>query len=624
MSNSLPKHGDWVLGHLAPKKPKFSVTKTETMPKSEWREIDKLKPTSKVKVKDQNGKGACFPRGTMIRMGDGTRKPIEEIRVLDEVLTAEGNVRVVMQVMVRHEADSLYRVEMQGHRHLKMTGEHPVLTQRGYVAAVDLIRGDMVAMPRYAASGRTVLQTADYVDRRVMAIRDSRGVRSVVGRKAGILTRIALPDAIHLTEGFGRVVGLFLAEGNTDSGKVCWTFNETEQDTLAAELINLLRDELGLDPSLKVKPKNHTCVVTVYGKQWAVLFEALCSKLSGRKRPHVDLMQGPINFQAAMLSGWSDGDSAGHRDRGEKGGTGVSRALTGAMYDIATAMGLRPAVRHYPSPPLTHGVKSRQPRWDILWMAGGASDTYRCQQDDLYVWRRVDGVVREDFSGDVFNLEVYGDHSYVAEGVGVHNCNGHAAATSLERSRESVGQKHVDLSAWMPYAIMCNGIDRGSNIGEALDLLSKTGTCKDGSFPYGVINPGRITTENRKEAVNYRIDVGGMLPSFADIMTAAQLGRSGNFSLRVGGNFDNLDADGVVGYSRGPGNHAITFLPVAKKTRSGFWVIKFQNSWTTRWGLDGYGWFGERHFDEQSYAEAYDIEVAMDAEDDDTNVPGKS
>lgn len=205
-------------------------------------------------------------------------------------------------------------------------------------------------------------------------------------------------------------------------------------------------------------------------------------------------------------------------------------------------------------------------------------------------------------------------------------CNGFAAAKSAEWGRWMAGMTHVRLSPWFVYAILCNGVDRGSNIGDALDLLSKTGTCRFESVPEGTINPNRLSTAARAEAVNYRIEMGEILPDFDAIMTAVQLRRSGNFSIRAGPNFDSssLDAigsDGVVGYSRGAGNHAVAFVPAAKKLADGEWAVKFQNSWGPTWGNKGFAWFTRRHFDDQSYREAYSVVASIDTPGDATNPP---
>jgi intein/homing endonuclease len=43
--------------------------------------------------------------------------------------------------------------------------------------------------------------------------------------------------------------------------------------------------------------------------------------------------------------------------------------------------------------------------------------------NDTHMWRKVNSVEEGQFyTGTVYNLEVEGDHSYIANGIGVHNC----------------------------------------------------------------------------------------------------------------------------------------------------------------------------------------------------------
>lgn len=44
----------------------------------------------RVPVLDQGSLGSCFPPGTLVRMSDGSERPIEDVRLLERVLTAEG------------------------------------------------------------------------------------------------------------------------------------------------------------------------------------------------------------------------------------------------------------------------------------------------------------------------------------------------------------------------------------------------------------------------------------------------------------------------------------------------------------------------------------------------------
>lgn len=191
-------------------------------------------------------------------------------------------------------------------------------------------------------------------------------------------------------------------------------------------------------------------------------------------------------------------------------------------------------------------------------------------------------------------------------------CNGHAAATTLEMARWVAGMTPVDLSAWFIYAILCNGVDQGSSIDDALDLLTKTGTCPETDVPYGTINPRSLTDQARRDAARYKIEIGTKLVTWDDLMSATMLGRPFNFSICVGANFNNLDSNGVVGYTSGYGNHAVSGGWGAKEIGGGEWAIRWQNSWGATWGLRGFAYFTRQHWEKQQYAAAYDLVAVTD------------
>lgn len=371
---------------------------------------------------NQGNTGTCFPAGTLVRMATGGHKPIEEVRLLEEVVTAEGNTGRVLQRMVRFHGPGLVRLKLWGHRHLRMTAEHPVLTKRGYVEASALLPGDYVALTRYLPETQAQIRPDNWIDEREIRRRTVNGRIAHYG--AGgvqVLTNVTpLPGTIALTEGFGRLLGLFLAEGSASAGKTIWTFAAHEESTLVREAIALLSGELGIEARVQRRP-NNTINVVAGGVHWSLLFSRLCGTGTANKGLNAQLASGPRPFLRAMLEGWLAGD--GYARRSSRQGVTVSHQLVMDMYAIAQGLGYRPTVaRQDPKP--SHTVRQRRPRWDLT-MQDGDQDNYRSEQDERATWRRVVGLGFEDFVGPVFNLHVEGDNSYVAEGVGVHNCVGH-------------------------------------------------------------------------------------------------------------------------------------------------------------------------------------------------------
>lgn len=200
-------------------------------------------------------------------------------------------------------------------------------------------------------------------------------------------------------------------------------------------------------------------------------------------------------------------------------------------------------------------------------------------------------------------------------------CNGHAASSSLEAARWLSGMTPVALSPWFVYAILCRGVDQGSNIGKALTHLSEKGTCRFGSVPWGTINPNALSRSSHTEALDYRVEIGSPAKTFADLMTLAQLRIQFNFSIFVGSDFNRLDSEGCSPARQGPGNHAIYGGLAAKRMANGKWKIGYQNSWRKTWGQDGYAWFHEGHIVRQTWFEAYGVQAAVDSANDPSNPP---
>jgi hypothetical protein len=71
-------------------------------------------------------------------------------------------------------------------------------------------------------------------------------------------------------------------------------------------------------------------------------------------------------------------------------------------------------------------------------------------QDDDAMWRPVDSIEQVDFDGWVYNFEVERDNSYVADGIGVHNCvyAATAQATQIIQAKQ-FGVNNVRLLSWI-------------------------------------------------------------------------------------------------------------------------------------------------------------------------------
>ena len=460
--------------------------------------------------KDQGRTNYCFPAGTLVRMADGSNKPIEDVKVLDEVLTAEGNVRRVLSTIAHHTSEPITCLKVWGHNHLKATPEHPILTKRGYVPIGQLRIGDKVAFPKYAPQSSTIIQTGDFLYDRNHGPQSKRKYRNgsrctgstyakgIPGKTSVTITATPVPDAIRLTPEFGRVAGFYLAEGHTSPCTVYFSFNATEEHTLAAECASLIRKSLGCEPHVRIRARN-VCQVSIHGAGWAKLFDALFSRGSNAKALCPELASGPKDFLRNVLSGWMDGDR--HHSHSA---VSVSRKLALGMFDIANAHGLMPVIGTHQNPKIGRDGRPRQHSWLVGWAALG-NVNHQTEQDETHLWRTVRGLEQEEFSGYVFNLHVEGDNSYVTEGIGVHNCWFNNVTHCVEVLRVIQNQPMVLLSP----ASGAAQIKKFRNVGgwsrEALEWVIEHGIAPVDLWPANAIDKKYLTEEAVEAAKRYLV-----------------------------------------------------------------------------------------------------------------------
>lgn len=539
----------------------------------------------------QNGYGSCFPAGTLVRMADGTVKPIQDIRVLDEVVSAEGNPQKVLCVQVRDcKEKSIVKLNLWGHRHLKATAEHPVLTKSGYKPIGELTEDDWVAVPRYMPVTTEAIVPEEYSEKPWRMLKEAtESRRGIQGKKQVIIKRTPCPAAIKLDYSFGRIVGLFLAEGNTDHGKVVFSLSAPEYDTLGLELEQRFMELFGVTASRVIR--NNKTIVRVYGANWVEMFQGLCATGSGSKRLHSDLLSGPKEFLRGVFEGWEDGDGNGP---GKRGGTTISHELAMNMFDIANFLGYMPTIRTS-QPKLSHGVKSRQRRYDVHMTEKAEAESqprsWRCLQEDDVVWRKVQGIVHEPFAGHVFNLEVENDHSYIAESIGVHNCAAYAVSGAGTKTRVQQGFPRIDLSGDYMYSLVNDNRDRGAGLQEVMNAMMTRGCATRELVKLGDIYRNKYNTDVAdKQALRFRGHEMFATPDEQSLATALALKMQVIIAIHVTRRWREFDADDVLAECNGMGNHCEHLDDIRWNAKKGRLEYRKATSHGKDYSGDGYCW----------------------------------
>jgi pyruvate formate lyase activating enzyme len=267
--------------------------------------------------------------------------------------------------------------------------------------------------------------------------------------------RPGLPETLPVDEDLASLLGYYCAEGcvvrsPSRPNSYVLNFSFSRQETTLAERVRvLLQRRLGLEARLV--ERDTTLGVAVGKSSAALLFKALAGGRSAEKRVPAAIAAAGPEVAARFLDAYVEGD--GHRYPGGKVSvTTVSRLLAHGIAGLALRLGHLPAV--YPANVgpmgLVQGrrVKRAAVQYTVVWYESGVRRRRMVETETHYlVPVKSIGIERGD--DDVYNMEVEGEHSYLAGGVfAVSNCqnwitsqalrDAHATAPASEIAPEEI------------------------------------------------------------------------------------------------------------------------------------------------------------------------------------------
>jgi hypothetical protein len=425
----------------------------------------------------------CFLPGTMVSLADGTRRPIEDIQPGDMVLTHKGRAREVVNQQIRRRDWSLRRIQAVGvPDEIVTTDTHPFFVYRAPTTCACGC-GEPLPTPKNGRKQSKRAMSRRFKtghDKRVFNPKNTYSLEEHRERKARLeaLQEWVLEEvpAGELREGdllcFPRahfdhghvpvskeraaLLGYYLAEGNLlkCKGDVCgveFTFGLSEQDTYAAEVIAFLAREFpAASVATYTRLDRNTFTVRATDADTATWFHTHGGEYSSRKKVSPEVLLWEQDAHRALLGAWVSGD--GHLD-----GRGVTTAVT-TSYDLACQLHLL-AARCGMFASLQVGVQGRSveakqvvnggvvmrdeatgryPAFTLRFgqtqaqgLVGFTDKVVPNPTNKSQANRVLDGMVTfpvtsissEPYFGFVYDLEVEEDHSYVVEGVAVHNCS---------------------------------------------------------------------------------------------------------------------------------------------------------------------------------------------------------
>jgi pyruvate-formate lyase-activating enzyme/ribosomal protein L23 len=233
---------------------------------------------------------------------------------------------------------------------------------------------------------------------------------------------------LKLDKDLAYLLGFYCAEGwvhkskdRPNSHTLCFALSKQEKNK-ASMIRNKFRKVFGVKLSLR---KCRTCLQLSTSKgSIALIFKLLCGDRAYQKNIPEEIFKVEKLIVQEFLNGYVAGD--GYIDKkGQIIINTVSEKLAYSVYGLWLKLGYLPGFYKW-EPPSTTKIENRSVSQRTLYYVkvwpGKRRLKSRYYEDDEFFYVPILNVERKQYSGLVYNLEIEKDHSYLANFIGVSNC----------------------------------------------------------------------------------------------------------------------------------------------------------------------------------------------------------
>jgi len=417
----------------------------------------------------------CLPPDTYLHSNPGIKK-IKDISIGDKVYTHKGRLKKVKQIYARFYGGPIYNIKPYNFRiGLKTTAEHPFYIIKTYkdckncphtickpscayyqkrgcthpyfkkyhsqwVQAKDIEKGDVLIFPRFNEVVKDIkkIKLGGYLPKKQFEVSRNK-ISCSQGR-----TDKKLNNSIKVDKNFCRLIGYYISEGYTDNrDSISFCFNRDERNYVK-DLKSLMKEIFGLSSPRIYKRKNTRGIEIIYfSKILAKVFSKFFYNHPDVKRAHTKCLPAwmlnlPLEKQVEIFQGWWRGDA----------GATSSRELMNQMKIILLRLGIIPSINEQTKEnfnekyvhKLGNRIVKAQHNQFIFYNLSFFQDLFRLLKapefkkfntklnrrhgwvDKKYIYLPARDIEIKNYKGEVYNLEVEGDNSYLSEFTAVHNC----------------------------------------------------------------------------------------------------------------------------------------------------------------------------------------------------------
>nr|MDD2731248.1 LAGLIDADG family homing endonuclease [Candidatus Portnoybacteria bacterium] len=365
----------------------------------------------------------CFIPGTKITMEDGSVKNIEDVVAGEKVISHTGKAQKVLRTFVTPHNGEILELYVSNNKPITCTTEHPFYILRNETKDSSLNR--VLKNKKYSllfTEGNKIKEKDSFLQPIVNKVVESK-----------------------LSEKKARILGLYAAEGCTKEYETIFSLGSHEKE-MAKEYIELINDEYP-DCSAHIN-KSETqptkLTISVYGKSLREDCDKHVGNLSYAKKLSKEIVFGIKEIKENFIIGWMEGDGHVDKESGKLVGTTTSPHLANQTRIMLNSLGINSSLyKEKPAAPsqLKDGriITGKHDIYRVKISRNNSKDLIKTSNKlhfekevkdrkpisfiDNYQILQYLGSDKKHYEGNVYNLEVENDNSYIADGIATHNCN---------------------------------------------------------------------------------------------------------------------------------------------------------------------------------------------------------
>ena len=383
--------------------------------------------TAKVVV-EGNFDWFCFQGKTIVETEEGSKKIID-VEVGDIVKTHTGEYQKVTKKFVNRikEREKMIWVST-GYTVTKSTPNHPYFVERNgireFIDAKDVVIGDLLLYPNQDNHD-------DAIDFDIYYNKQGNGYHGLSGGERNS----EYIGEVKVGRDLARFLGLYLAEGHAFDDGIALTFNNEEIEYISFVKFILKKIFDRDSKTTNTKWQTWATQVRLSIRTLAPLFKKWFGR--GAKNKKIPEFVFDFNFinRLSFIKGYLDGDGCYRKD-GLIMFSSASKKLVDDMEKLMGSCGLS-INKRYETQQKARILKNGQTikGGGLLYsvtISKKTSEKFWCllsaKKKNGYLCSKVVGVETHKWGGNiknnnVYNLEVLGSNSYIADGAAVHNCS---------------------------------------------------------------------------------------------------------------------------------------------------------------------------------------------------------